>query len=53
MPTLILTTFDDDELLLSAVQLGAKGYLLKDVDLPVLLQAIRTVAGGGAGCSPP
>lgn len=52
VPTLILTTFDDDELLLSAVQLGAKGYLLKDVDLPVLLQAIRTVAGGGRWLQP-
>ncbi|GGL80990.1 DNA-binding response regulator [Deinococcus aerolatus] len=52
IPTLILTTFDDDELLLSAVQLGAKGYLLKDVDLPVLLQAIRTVAGGGRWLQP-
>jgi DNA-binding NarL/FixJ family response regulator len=52
VPTLILTTFDDDELLLSAVQLGARGYLLKDVSLPVLLQAIRTVAGGGRWLQP-
>ena len=52
VPTLILTTFDDDELLLSAVKLGAKGYLLKDVALPVLLEAIRTVAGGGRWLQP-
>ncbi len=52
VPTLILTTFDDDELLLSAVRLGARGYLLKDVSLPVLLQAIRTVAGGGRWLQP-
>ncbi|GGM14590.1 response regulator [Deinococcus aerophilus] len=52
VPTLILTTFDDEELLLSAVGLGARGYLLKDVSLPVLLQAIRTVAGGGRWLQP-
>ena len=52
VPTLILTTFDDDELLMSAVKLGAKGYLLKDVALPVLLEAIRTVAGGGRWLQP-
>ncbi|CAM3542506.1 response regulator [Deinococcus frigens] len=52
VPTLILTTFEDDELLLAAVQLGAKGYLLKDVSLPVLLEAIRTVAGGGRWLQP-
>jgi len=28
-PTIILTTFDDDELLLAGIQAGAKGYLLK------------------------
>ena len=32
-PTIVLTTFDDDEALLDAVRAGAKGYLLKDVSL--------------------
>lgn len=45
-PTLILTTFDDDDLVLQGIQAGAKGYLLKDVSLGQLLQAIRSVAAG-------
>lgn len=50
--TIILTTFDDDDLLLDGVQAGAKGYLLKDVSLDILLQAIRTVARGGRWWQP-
>lgn len=51
-PTLVLTTFSDDDLLLDSVQAGARGYLLKDVSLDVLLQAIRTLAGGGRWWQP-
>jgi DNA-binding NarL/FixJ family response regulator len=43
-PTIVLTTFDDDEALLDAVRAGAKGYLLKDVSLERLTDAIRVVA---------
>jgi DNA-binding NarL/FixJ family response regulator len=46
-PTILLTTFDDDEALLEGVKAGARGYLLKDVTLEQLTGAIRTVAGGG------
>ena len=46
-PTIVLTTFDDDEVLLEAVRAGAKGYLLKDVSLEALTGAIDAVAGGG------
>ena len=46
-PTIILTTFDDDELLLEGLRSGARGYLLKDVSLAELVRAIRTVAAGG------
>jgi DNA-binding NarL/FixJ family response regulator len=46
-PTILLTTFDDDEVLLEGVKAGARGYLLKDVTLEQLTEAIRTVAGGG------
>jgi DNA-binding NarL/FixJ family response regulator len=46
-PTILLTTFDDDEVLLEAVKAGARGYLLKDVSLEQLTEAIRTVAHGG------
>lgn len=45
-PTIILTTFDDDELLLAGIRAGAKGYLLKDVALEELLSAVRVVAEG-------
>lgn len=47
VPVLVLTTFDDDAALLEAVRLGARGYLLKDVSLEQLAEAIRTVASGG------
>ena len=45
-PTLILTTFDDDELVLEGLRLGAKGYLLKDVSLTQLLDAVETLTRG-------
>ena len=45
-PVIILTTFDDHEQVLDGIQAGAKGYLLKDVTLENLLQAIRSVANG-------
>jgi DNA-binding NarL/FixJ family response regulator len=51
-PTIILTTFDDDEALLDAVRTGARGYLLKDVSLEHLTAAIRVVAGGGSVIRP-
>jgi DNA-binding NarL/FixJ family response regulator len=46
VPVLVLTTFDDDELVLDAIQAGAHGYLLKDVTLHQLVDAIRTLAQG-------
>jgi len=51
-PTIILTTFDDDELLLGGLRAGAKGYLLKDVSLAELVRAIRDVAAGGTAVHP-
>ena len=45
-PTILLTTFDDDEVLLEGVKAGARGYLLKDVSLEQLTGAIRAVAAG-------
>jgi DNA-binding NarL/FixJ family response regulator len=46
LPVLVLTTFDDDELVLRALRAGAHGYLLKDVTLEQLAEAIRTLADG-------
>ncbi|HEY7906594.1 MAG TPA: response regulator transcription factor, partial [Wenzhouxiangella sp.] len=51
-PTLILTTFDDDELVLGGIRAGAKGYLLKDVALEDLLNAVRTLASGNTLVNP-
>ena len=46
-PTLVLTTFDDDQLVVDALRAGARGYLLKDVTLDQLCHAIRTLHAGG------
>jgi len=51
-PTIILTTFDDDELVLAGIQCGAMGYLLKDIALAELVSAIKTVAEGGSIVKP-
>jgi DNA-binding NarL/FixJ family response regulator len=52
VPVVVLTTFDDDELALSALRAGARGFLLKDVTLDQLVGAIRTVAAGGTLLQP-
>jgi two-component system, NarL family, response regulator LiaR len=43
---MVLTTFAESELVLAAVQAGADGYLLKDIDMQELARAIRTVHSG-------
>ena len=45
-PTLLLTTFDDDETLLRGVRAGARGYLLKGASFDDLADGIRAVARG-------
>ena len=45
-PTIILTTFDDDELVLQGMRAGARGFLLKDVSLDGLVIAIEEVHAG-------
>ena len=49
---LVLTTFDDDELVQQAVQAGAVGYLLKDTPSEEVAQAIRAVHRGYAQFGP-
>ncbi|MFZ8198531.1 response regulator [Alteromonas portus] len=45
-PVLMLTTFDDHELVNGAMRAGAKGYLLKDVSLETLVDTITQVKNG-------
>jgi DNA-binding NarL/FixJ family response regulator len=45
-PVVLLTTFDDSELLLAAVQAGAQAFLLKDASPEDLRDAIRSAANG-------
>lgn len=52
VPVIILTTFDDHERVLQAMQAGARGYLLKDVALEVLVDAIHQVKNGGSLLQP-
>jgi DNA-binding NarL/FixJ family response regulator len=49
---IVLTTFERDEYVFDALRLGASGFLLKDTPPVALLDAIRTVADGGALLSP-
>ena len=49
---LILTTFDLDEYVYEAMKGGASGFLLKDVDPPDLVHAVRVVARGDALLAP-
>lgn len=46
VPCLVLTTFDDHQLILDSITSGAKGFLLKDVSLETLIEAISKVAAG-------
>lgn len=52
VPVLVLTTFDDDQLVLDALRAGARGYLLKDVTLEQLTRAVETLASGGTLIAP-
>ncbi|MBZ0114437.1 MAG: response regulator transcription factor [Thermoanaerobaculia bacterium] len=51
-PTIILTTFDDENLVVDGIRAGARGFLLKDVSLERLAAGIRTVAAGGSAVQP-
>ncbi|WP_283139248.1 response regulator [Rhizohabitans arisaemae] len=48
----ILTTFDADEYVMTALRSGASGFLLKDTDPEQLPHVVRTLAGGGVVLSP-
>ena len=49
---IILTTYDEDDLMLQGLQAGARGFLLKDTSRAALLDAIRAAARGQTLLSP-
>jgi DNA-binding NarL/FixJ family response regulator len=49
---LVLTTFDDDELVFRSIEAGASGYLLKDVGSDALADAVRAANRGEAPLQP-
>lgn len=48
----VLTTFELDEYVFGALRAGASGFLLKDIDPPELIAAVRVVAAGDALLAP-
>jgi len=51
-PVLVLTTFDDDEVLSAALRAGASGFQLKDAPGEDIIRSTRAVAEGGAWLDP-
>ena len=51
-PVLVLTTFEDDEVLAGALRAGADGFLLKGVPAEDLQRAVRAVAAGDSWLDP-
>jgi DNA-binding NarL/FixJ family response regulator len=52
MHVLVLTTFDDDDLVFHSLEAGACGYLLKDVGSDALADAVRAAARGDSPLQP-
>jgi DNA-binding NarL/FixJ family response regulator len=52
LPTLLLTTFDDDKVAVEAIRRGVRGYLLKNVTLERLVAAVRALAAGETYLAP-
>ena len=51
-PVLVLTTFDDDDVVSAALRAGANGFQLKDAPGEDIVRAVRAVADGGAWLDP-
>ena len=52
IPIVIITTFDRDEYVYGALKAGARGFLLKDADQDLLVQAVHAAATGDALVAP-
>jgi DNA-binding NarL/FixJ family response regulator len=52
LEVLVLTAFDDDEVVFEAIQAGASGYILKDITPENLVRAIRAVRAGMSAVHP-
>lgn len=52
LKVIVLTTFDADDMVLTALRLGAAGFMLKDTPPARLVEAVRTVAAGQPMLSP-
>jgi DNA-binding NarL/FixJ family response regulator len=52
IPIIIITTFDRDEYVYGALKAGARGFLLKDADQDLLVQAVHAAATGEALVAP-
>lgn len=52
LAVVVLTSFEDDVSILSALQAGARGYLTKDADRGVILQAVQSAKAGNAVLDP-
>jgi DNA-binding NarL/FixJ family response regulator len=51
-PVLVLTTFDDDDVLWGAIEAGAAGFVLKDASADDIIKAVRIAADGGSWIDP-
>jgi DNA-binding NarL/FixJ family response regulator len=49
---LVLTTFDDDDLVFRSIEAGASGYMLKDVGSDALAEAVRSASRGESPLQP-
>ena len=52
IPVVVITTFDLDEYVMTAIRNGASGFLLKDAGPALLIEAVRSAAAGDALVAP-
>ena len=52
IPVVVITTFDLDDYVMTAIRNGASGFLLKDAGPALLIEAVRSAAAGDALVAP-